>query len=325
MKKLFTNILCLFVLGFSVKLKAQLLFEENFNSYAIGHLNTDYTNTTVGQGGWLLSRGGSATGAAMVTPEAGKGNVLILTAMDGVNFRQDYGIIDALWNNRVVGNNVLKLEYEFYGIDRFGAGGGVGSQNTKLIDINFQSFLNRIIGNFWNTNINTIVLKTYNIDPFPFNTWIKAEMFIDYNTKNVYFYIPILNLQATTTFTHNRIPDGLSFGANSLMPASVVKFDNIKFYALQTLPPYILSRNEQLATKFTMYPNPATNVVNITNAENMLVQQVVIYDITGKQLSTQSFNNETEIQLNVENLVSGTYILHLQTAQGTAVKKLVKK
>jgi len=57
----------------------------------------------------------------------------------------------------------------------------------------------------------------------------------------------------------------------------------------------------------------------------MLVQQVVIYDISGKQLNTQSFNNETEIQLNVENLASGTYMLHLQTNEGTAVKKLVKK
>jgi len=57
----------------------------------------------------------------------------------------------------------------------------------------------------------------------------------------------------------------------------------------------------------------------------MLVNQVGIYDITGKQLNTQSFNNQTEIQLNVENLVSGTYMLHLQTTAGMAVKKLVKK
>lgn len=66
-------------------------------------------------------------------------------------------------------------------------------------------------------------------------------------------------------------------------------------------------------------------MVTITNNESMLVEQVTIYDSIGKQLSTQTFNNQTEIQLNVENLASGTYMLHLQTAQGTAVKKLVKK
>ncbi|RRA94007.1 T9SS type A sorting domain-containing protein [Paenimyroides viscosum] len=37
------------------------------------------------------------------------------------------------------------------------------------------------------------------------------------------------------------------------------------------------------------------------------------------------FFNETFKQLNVENLASGTYMLHIQTNAGLAVKKLVKK
>src|SRR5690606_24308624 len=105
----------------------------------------------------------------------------------------------------------------------------------------------------------------------------------------------------------------------------VVKIDNIKVSGLKTLPSYILSTNEQLSAKFNLYPNPATNVVNITNTENMVVQQVTVYDISGKQLSMQSFNNQAEIPLNVESLASGTYMLHLQTNEGTAIKKLVKK
>ena len=326
MKKLLTSILCLFFLCFSVKVKAQLLFEETFNSYPAGHLNTDYTNTTVGQGGWLLSRGGNATGAAMVVAEAGKGNVLILTGTDAVNFRQDYSVIDVLWNNRTAGNNILKFEYEFYGIDNFIFGGGVLSQGSTLINTPILSTTKRINGAYYKSNsINTTTLINYNTTPFPYNMWFKVEMFIDYNTKNVYFYLPTLNLQKSDSFSHNRIPDNINFTVNSLNSSSVIKIDNIKFSALQTLPPYILSTNEQLATKFNMYPNPATNVVNITNNENMLVNQVTVYDITGKQLSAQSFNNQTEIQLNVENLASGTYMLHLQTEEGIAVKKLVKK
>jgi len=105
----------------------------------------------------------------------------------------------------------------------------------------------------------------------------------------------------------------------------VNKLDNIKITALKAVPPYILSTENFLAEKFNVFPNPANNVVNITNNENMFVKEVTVYDTTGKQLSTQSFNNEAEIQLNVENLASGTYLLHLQTNEGTAVKKLVKK
>ncbi len=57
----------------------------------------------------------------------------------------------------------------------------------------------------------------------------------------------------------------------------------------------------------------------------MVVQQVTVYDIAGKLITTQNFNEQAEIQLNVENLASGTYMLHLQTNEGTTVKKLVKK
>ena len=107
----------------------------------------------------------------------------------------------------------------------------------------------------------------------------------------------------------------------------VHKYDNIKITGLKVVPPNIiaLSTNEQLAQKFNVFPNPATNIVNITNNENMSVKQVEIYDVTGKLINTQNFNNETEIQLNVETFSSGTYILHLQTNEGTAIKKLIKK
>src|SRR5690606_15714837 len=105
----------------------------------------------------------------------------------------------------------------------------------------------------------------------------------------------------------------------------VNKLDNIKITALQNVPSEVLSTANFLAEKFNLYPNPATNVVNITNNENMFVKEVAVYDVTGKLINTQNYNNEAEIQLNVEHLASGTYMLHLQTAEGTAVKKLVKK
>src|SRR5690606_20322359 len=97
------------------------------------------------------------------------------------------------------------------------------------------------------------------------------------------------------------------------------KLDNIKLTALNAVPPYVLSSVEISADKFNLYPNPATNVVNITNSENMLVNQIAVYDTTGKLISTQNFNEQAEIQLNVEKLANGTYMLHLQTNEGTAV------
>jgi len=169
------------------------------------------------------------------------------------------------------------------------------------------------------------MLKDYSAQPFPYNTWIKVEAFIDYNTNKVYFYLPTLNLQAKGSFTQNGKPNVVGFFVNQLNAASVAKFDNIKISALQTLPSYILSNNEFITATFNVFPNPATNMVTITNNENIVVEQVTIYDISGKVINTQTFNKENEVQLNVEHLARGTYMLHIQTNEGTAVKKLVRK
>ena len=332
MKKIAQHIIILYVFFICFATQAQTFFAEDFNSYPTGHLNTNYDDTTPGLGGWLVSRSPTSSATGMITAEAGKGNVLTITSSsttqtDSYTFRQEDGFLTTLWNNRTPGNNIFKFEYEFYGVGTFGVSGSI-LNNFTIVNIGFQSLTNlkRILGNYLdNTSSKTLILKNYNTTPFPHNMWIKAEMFVDYNNNNVYFYIPTLNLQATAPFYHNTIPFALDFGAGSLGATSIIKIDNIKVSGLKTLPPYILSTNEQLSAKFNMFPNPATNVVNITNSENMLVNKVVIYDISGKQLSTQSFNNEGGIQLNVENLASGTYMLYLQTTEGIAVKKLVKK
>src|SRR5690554_6103074 len=117
MKKTTLLITCLLVSSLS---NAQVLFEEDFNSYPAGHLNTDYTGSTVGQGGWVMVRHANASATAMITSETGKGNVLTMTtngtfSNEYVSIIQDDGIIDALWNNRTVGNNVAKFEFEIYG------------------------------------------------------------------------------------------------------------------------------------------------------------------------------------------------------------------
>ncbi len=334
--KIGKHIFILYVFLSCLKTQAQTFFTEDFNSYPTGPLNTVYDNTTPGHGGWLVSRSPNFLLTPMITAEAGKGNVLKIattsTTQEGLTFRQANDFLTTLWNNRTPGNNIIKFEYEFYGEGSFGFYGNLMNYfvtKPSVINTAFQSttILTRILGNYLenNSSYKILVLKNYTATTFPHNMWIKAEMYVDYNAKNVYFYIPTLNLQATGIFNHNTIPTSIDFGAGSIDATSVVKIDNIKVSGLNTLPSYILSVNQQLATKFNLYPNPATNVVNITNAENMQVNQITVYTLAGKQVSTQAYNNQAEIQLNVEHLASGTYLLYLQTAQGIAVKKLVKK
>ncbi len=312
---------------------AQVLLSEDFNSYPAGHLNTDYTGNTAGQGGWVTERHGSVT--AMVTPETGKGNVVSITTSnnlnEGITIQQNMGVINALWNNRTTGNNVLKYEYEVYGIGWFNTVSGISyttTSNGAIIDMRLYSSGNSYIETLQLGAIGGSYkrLKNYTSTTFPHNLWLKVELYVDYDSNKFYTYLPTLNLfSAGIKSSSIADPHQIYLFTNALKPGTVVKYDNIKLTALPSVPTYILSANEIVSAKFNMYPNPATNVVNITNSENMLVEQVTIYDSIGKQLNTQSFNNQTEIQLNVENLASGTYMLHIQTNAGLAVKKLVKK
>ena len=318
---------------FSFFANAQVLLSEDFNSYPAGHLNTDYTGATAGQGGWLAVRHPSSIATAMVTPETGKGNVITFTTTGNfsneyVIIKQNTNVIDSLWNNRTAGNNVLKMEYEVYGNNFFIADFSFIKYNADLMGLEFVSTNGYLIrGGHLGSSNGFNIIKNYTAITFPYNMWIKTELYIDFNTLKAYTYIPTLNLFRVDTIypQKNETPDNIHISARGLKPGSVVKYDNIKLSALPTVPAYILSANEMVSATFNMYPNPATNMVNITNTENILVEQITIYDMAGKQLNTQSFNNESQVQLNIENLASGNYMLHLQTNAGLAVKKLVKK
>ena len=327
-------------------IKAQVLYTDNFDNYNLGNLGTDVTGKTPGQWGWYTSSFYTqANSLFTIVNETDRGKV----------FEINTGITDAealsawktnlhlLMANRVAGNDVIMFEMDFYTGPKHGVN-RVGYAHIILYSI---GDLNSTM-NLPEQLINVAFDKTIgfsDLDPNQnphFNTWVKYVFYFDYPNKKFYIHFPFFNVVTSYDFLDHITSANLiqEYPISSIVLDVIVsksandpqfytrnRYDNIKITAINAVPPNViaLSTSEQLATKFNLYPNPATSVVNITNAENMVVNQVTIYDVAGKQLSTQTYNNETDIQLNVEHLASGTYLLHLQAKQGTAVKKLVKK
>src|SRR5690554_8174030 len=87
---------------------------------------------------------------------------------------------------------------------------------------------------------NYTVLKQYDTTTFPYDMWIKAEMFIHYNTQKAYFYIPTLNLFRADTLNpiSRDIPINIVLMAAYMQPTSVVNYNNIKLTSLQSVLPY---------------------------------------------------------------------------------------
>lgn len=85
-----------------------------------------------------------------------------------------------------------------------------------------------------------------------------------------------------------------------------------------------LGVNQALARKFSTYPNPANNLVTISNNDNITLTNVDINDINGRTVKTMKVNNLSEVQLNVAELSAGVYFMNINTDSGIVVKKFIK-
>src|SRR5690554_1953672 len=304
---------------------------------------------------------GSDNADYQIVAESGRGNILHLgytnRTFDNTHsvFRTD---INAYWQQRTPGNDVLKISFDIFtqeANDYFGHFRLKNSDGEQLINLSYNGkhrYLNAsgkvMMGGLFQYSDGSYVR-------LPVNSWVTIEVYIDYGSSTIYYSLPALN-NYTVMF---QVPDlyfgGIDTEGNPLPDDSPVKFwfmgeggfkrepnggpgidpnrdkpfrlriDDINISAQNTVPVVNLSINEFLSEKFSLYPNPASNNVTITNSENRQVNQIAVYDVSGKLLTTQNYNAGEVLQLNVANLASGTYLLHLRTTEGVAVKKLVKK
>ncbi|MDO5760322.1 MAG: T9SS type A sorting domain-containing protein [Bacteroidota bacterium] len=98
-------------------------------------------------------------------------------------------------------------------------------------------------------------------------------------------------------------------------------------YAYQSTPNTSITAGEtggtsslenEIESKFLVYPNPANNVLNIETIDN--IQNISIINSIGQEVLT---SNSTRI--NIENLNSGVYFLNIVTNEGIARQKFIKK
>lgn len=82
---------------------------------------------------------------------------------------------------------------------------------------------------------------------------------------------------------------------------------------------FTLSINENNDLEIALYPNPATENVNIT-CEN--ITKVEIYNLAAQKIFEQKYN-DTHITIPTNNFRAGTYIVKIFTNKGVASKKVI--
>lgn len=84
----------------------------------------------------------------------------------------------------------------------------------------------------------------------------------------------------------------------------------------------LLSTEDFTSEEFKVYPNPASNILNI-EFSNSNKTEIEIYNILGKRVFTKIINQSQSI--NIESLITGIYILKITQGKATVSKKLIKQ
>ena len=80
--------------------------------------------------------------------------------------------------------------------------------------------------------------------------------------------------------------------------------------------------NENTLTGVSIYPNPSTGLIKITNT-NATANTIVIYDMVGKVVTTKEAKDSTTIDLTSKG--TGIYLVEVSNENGSLVERVVIK
>lgn len=83
----------------------------------------------------------------------------------------------------------------------------------------------------------------------------------------------------------------------------------------------ILGVGDNVADLVSVFPNPTSDVLNVSIPSNVDVKSFALYDVLGRNTGLALVDG----QINMSNLSRGVYILNVDTSAGTLTKKIVKE
>jgi hypothetical protein len=89
-----------------------------------------------------------------------------------------------------------------------------------------------------------------------------------------------------------------------------------------TIDGTLLSTDDNTIEGFSYYPNPTTDILNLTSVET--IEDVVIYNLLGQQVIGQDVN-ATSLQLDTSSLATGAYLMKVTVNGQTGTYKVIKR
>lgn len=142
-----------------------------------------------------------------------------------------------------------------------------------------------------------------------------------------YFYADFCSGEiGTIDQSNNQINHGpyngswVSFGEDKNKELYII--DN--FGSIYKIEGNILSTTDFNISTVSIYPNPASNTLNIKSSNNSYIKNISIYDLKGSIALTKHISGLTETNISINSLQSGIYMVKVTSAKGISIiKKLI--
>ena len=324
---------------------AQVLYTDDFSALSEGNIGDDITGAVAGQGDWYTAvTGGANENFQIVDNGDAHGNVFQLTGSanaTGTRFMWKDGFPDA-WNFREAGNNTLEVEYDYF------TGPATTSKNDMRIMV-FNGDRTKFLGGLLYTTTTRVLsglsyydnagtLGNYSFNPtsgavaLPANTWVKMGFSFNLTTGQV---LCRARVEGATTYLLNMqipgaamgvVPDQIEFisapgTANTV--AAVGLFDNLTVRAANASTLLGVETAVLADNTFAVYPNPASNFINVSSNDSK-VTSVSMADLNGRIVKQVSYDNVSNVELNISDLASGLYLMNIKSDNGEVTKKIMK-
>lgn len=337
---------------------AQILQSENFNALTVGNVGTDITGVTVGQGGWSTYNATGSTNSDnsnyQVVSRATGNNAVQITGSNtatGTRYMWKNGLLDA-WTTRTVGNNIIEVEFDFnpsvastssngFRLYIFSAEAtpkvlaGIGiAKNATVSGTAYQNVVQGF--GHWTSTPGT---GTYSFGLGPdaatpitlqANTWVRLGFSFNKTTGEIKWKGPNFNSSFTGSTTFPTVTSGIDPGevdflvttATGNTLAAVGFYDDLIVRASATDTLLSTQSNTITDINFSIYPNPTSSILNISNPNNVEIKSISVVDINGRIVRNQS---DSLTQINVSDLNAGVYFVTIEAAEGKTTKKFIKQ
>lgn len=209
----------------------------------------------------------------------------------------------------------------------------IGSSATDPLDITFGTNCRLL-------HMEDGELRYVNSTPTDTTNWHHAVVVHRYEDSTSLYIDNQFIGSDTTIYQHH--PEGFDIAGKNLMLGKHSTFDiffrgdadDIRMYdralnlseidSLYNMPNTLGVESIENAT-LSVYPNPAANTVYIQGDAIGKGAQIEILGIDGQKVMRTDVSSNDKAQLDVSNLANGTYIIRIETSEGTATSRFIKE